>query len=195
MKSKIITIALLLLSFSASSQDKNKISGLYSFANSDFGAYTAIDGWGQYKRKDTKIFGINYQRNLKGNLYLESGFEYSFNKFDLYPTPDPTINQNPREINIKMLSIPVFLNYSGKYFFINGGPLFDYEIDRENYASNANQTGIGFELGIGVKYSLNKIEISINTFMTLHSIVPFEKEKYHQHLSEGGIKLGIGYSF
>ena len=55
--------------------------------------------------------------------------------------------------------------------------------------------GFGYGIGFGGKYSFDKFLIYLNPNFKRHSVVPFEKENYHQKLTEFGIQLGIGYEF
>jgi len=65
---------------------------------------------------------------------------------------------------------------------------------KENKVTDS-QSGIGFGTGIGLKYTYNKAGIFINPFLNVHALIPFHKEKYQQHLVEGGIKFGVYYNF
>ena len=195
MKTKLLLITFLVLSFSALSQSKNKISFLHGIATNELLRIAVLDGTGHNESKGATIFGINYQRQIKENLYLESGFEYSINKFLVYPSIDPTLDRIPTEKEINMIRIPIYLNYSGKYLFANGGAIIDYEIEKLSDESNNKQTGLGFGIGIGGKYDYRNFEIYINPFLSIHTVIPIENNNWNEYLLEGGIKFGIAYLF
>jgi hypothetical protein len=189
MKTKLILLALILLSTRAYCQTKNSLSILYGTAGNAILAPTGVDG------KGATLYGFNYQRNLTKLFSIETGLEYSINNvlWDYEDAYNPHFI--PQKGNVRMLSVPVYADFTFfKYLFADAGLIADFET---NYHSNAlvdNQSGIGFGLGIGGKYSFKKMTVFVNPFLQLHSLISFYNES-HDSLSDAGIKFGIGYRF
>jgi len=78
----------------------------------------------------------------------------------------------------------------GRYFFVNGGPIVDFQTTENSINS---QSGIGYSLGLGGKYELNKFSLFINPNFKRHAVIPFEKEMYQQKITEIGIQAGLGF--
>jgi len=141
-----------------------------------------------------KLYELKYSRQINRFFSIESGLEYSINKIETVSFPDGMNHYN--ESNIKMLSIPVYGDLTiWKYFFLDAGPTIDFELHRQTSESTYNQSGIGFGLGIGGRYTLKNFTISLNPFYQKHLILRSKKGAYHENLWESGIKLGLGYNF
>jgi hypothetical protein len=195
----IIIIAFLSLKTNA---QNNRISIFYGFARNELFRSDDLDGSASFNGKGSDIYGITYQRYLSDHFSLETGLEYSKNKIEITPAYYPETHmyvgnvQQVRSVNIEMFTIPVYVNYTFlEYFFVNGGALIDFEINRDEYESPDKQSGIGFGAGIGVQYTLQHFKFFINPMLRFHAVIPFERENYQQHLVETGVKLGIGYNF
>ena len=189
----IIIIVFLSLKINA---QKNRIGFFYGLAGNELIRSTSLDGGASYDGKGSDIFGINYQRILNKDLYLETGLEYSKNKIGITPPFYPGIDLTPRQEDIVLITIPVYVKFTFfKYFFVNGGTLIDFEIDRTEYQSTDDQSGIGFGGGIGGQYTFRNFTFYINPLFRYHAVIPFQKENYQQHLTEAGIKFGLDYNF
>jgi len=97
--------------------------------------------------------------------------------------------------DLKLISVPVIAKFTFfKYFYADAGLSIDKEI---NYAGNyllLDQSGMGFESGVGVQYTLNHITVFINPYIKFDGITHFNwKENFS--LLENGVKFGLGYSF
>ncbi|MDG1195260.1 MAG: hypothetical protein P8N27_07080 [Polaribacter sp.] len=193
MKVKSILILLLIVaSFKCYSQKSNQFRFYYGFADSELLRNEDLVGSASYDNSNSYEFGIKYLRKLSNKLSIETGINV-FNseiKITLAFTGTPV---NFRQEELKLVSIPIYVNYSlGKYFYINGGPIFDFQNGEESFDS---QSGIGYGIGIGGKYNFDNFLIYINPNFKRHSFIPFEKENYHQKLTQIGIQMGIGYYF
>lgn len=78
------------------------------------------------------------------------------------------------------------------FLFFNDGPIIDFQKSENNTDS---QFGIRYGLGIGAKYYFKNISIFINSNFKRPAVITFEKENYHQKLTEFGIKFVLGYRF
>ena len=96
---------------------------------------------------------------------------------------------------MSLISIPLVLraNFS-KIFFINAGTLIDFDFAKDNEIID-NQTGMGFTIGLGVKYDFKcGISVFANPFLRLHSLIYFVPDKLHNRLCDGGVRFGITYN-
>ncbi|PXY02931.1 hypothetical protein DF185_02220 [Marinifilum breve] len=193
MKAKSILILLLIVaSFKCYSQNDNELRIYYGFVDSELLRNGDLAGSGGYDNNNSYEFGLKYLRKLSNKLSLETGINFLNAKVKITPafTGTPV---NSRQEDLKLVSIPIYANYSiGKYFYINGGPILDFQSGEESFDS---QSGIGYGIGIGGKYKFDNFIIYVNPNFKKHSFIPFEKENYHQKLTQFGIQIGLGYEF
>lgn len=185
-------IIILLLNLKSFSQQSNEVRTYFGFIDSKLLRSENFDGGASYSNENSYEFGVKYLKKLTPKLSLETGINFMSSNVKISPNLIGA-NIEPYYENLKMISIPMFINYSiGKYFFLNGGPVLDVQNSTELFDS---QSGFGYGIGFGGKYSFEKFLIYLNPNFKRHSVVPFEKENYHQKLTEFGIQLGIGYKF
>lgn len=185
-------IIILLLNLKCFSQQSNEVRTYFGFIDSKLLRSENFDGGASYSNENSYEFGVKYLKKLTPKLSLETGINFMSSNVKISPNLIGA-NIEPYYENLKMISIPMFINYSiGKYFFLNGGPVLDVQNSTELFDS---QSGFGYGIGFGGKYSFEKFLIYLNPNFKRHSVVPFEKENYHQKLTEFGIQLGIGYKF
>lgn len=194
MKTILIILCCVLFSIESFAQTKNRVS--ISFATVDNGLEIP-EGWlGDmgHSGKGGKLYDLKYARQINKFFSIETGLEYSINKIETDYFPDGIMHY--KETDIKMLSIPIYGDLTfWKYFFVNAGPTIDFELHRQTSESTYNQSGIGFGLGIGGRYTLKNFTVSLNPFYQKHLVLRSKKGAYHENLYEGGIKLGLGYNF
>lgn len=171
---------------------KNEVKVYGGFVGSDF--FTEpLDGAGSSNNKNSFTFGIRYLRNITDAFCLETGVDFFETKVEITPafTGNPV---SSREESLKLITIPLYGNYTfGKYFFVNGGFLLDFD---KSKGSMDSQSGIGCGVGLGGKYTLGGFIFYVNTNLKIHSaFIPFEKERYHEKLIESSLQFGIGYRF
>lgn len=185
-------IIILLLNLKCFSQQSNEVRTYFGFIDSKLLRSENFDGGASYSNENSYEFGVKYLKKLTPKLSIETGINFMSSNVKISPNLIGA-NIEPYYENLKMISIPMFINYSiGKYFFLNGGPVLDVQKSTELFDS---QSGFGYGIGFGGKYSFEKFLIYLNPNFKRHSVVPFEKENYHQKLTEFGIQLGIGYKF
>lgn len=195
MKIKKLAVAIIIaiIAIKSYSQSRNEIRILYGFSDSELLRNVNLDGGGDHTTRNFSEFGIKYLRQIKGNLKIETGLNFVSLSVGINDInyEGPAVKTRFEKLDI--ISIPINLNYVfGKYFFVNGGPFIDFQ-SSEN--SSDSQSGIGYNLGVGLKYRIDKMVFFVNPNYKRHAVFPFEKEKYHQRLTEIGIQFGAGYKF
>ena len=185
-----------LLAFQISAQNSNRISFFYAFTTNNLIINQGLDGGPSLDGQGSDIFGFNYQIFLGKNLSLETGIEYSKNKIDIKPNFYPDIDLTPKAVTIEMFTIPLYANFTFlKYFYVNAGLLIDFETNRDDYPKTDEQSGVGFGAGIGAQYTFRNFTLYVNPMIRYHAVLTLQKEKNQQHLTEAGVKFGIGYNF
>ncbi|UTM21794.1 hypothetical protein [Dyadobacter chenhuakuii] len=187
----------MLFSIESFSQNANSIFFTYSLSNPEPVYNRSVDGGAGYKAVASNSFGLRYFVKSNKIITLETGIDYSsFHfKLDYVGIPDiaiPDITQS-----IKVISVPVYAHLTFlRYLFVNGGLLFDLEIDKK-VSDIDKQTGIGLGLGIGLKYKYRKVNVFLNPFFQRHGVVGLGKQDSgtRQSIINPGGRIGIGYSF
>lgn len=198
MKAILLAIFLILSGFlaPASAQFRKSIGIHYSFpAGSTLFTLLKVEGGGSYEGRSMHNFGVSYIHGLTRMLSLETGLEYSAHQVLLYPAFTGDNRIQPAEKRVKILTAPVMAQITlGNYIYLNGGPLLDLDISRPRQTSN--QTGIGIALGTGGRYIFKSgLFIFANPSVRVHGIIPFSPGSINYHVAEGGIRLGMAYTF
>lgn len=184
-------LVIFIITIKSYSQNTNEFRLYFGISDTKF-LNESMDGGAGYENEQFGEFGIKYLKQLSKNIYIETGINYA--KSDIKITPEfmgEPVQSRFEELEI--ISIPMYVNYTfSKYLFINGGPLLDFQTSDN---STDSQSGIGYSLGIGVKYEFSKLILFINPNFKRHAVIPFEKENNHQKLTEFGIQIGLGYKF
>ncbi len=185
-------IVLFAVVHSYAQKGSNELKIYYGIIDSELLRKESLVGSGSYDNKSSYEIGFKYQRNISGKFSIETGINYM--SCEVKITPAMTgITLNPEYEDLKMISVPVYANYTfGKYFFANAGPIIDFQNSDVTFDS---QSGIGYGIGVGGEYKFDSFLIYVNPNFKRHSVLPFDKEEYHQKLTEFGIQFGIGYEF
>ena len=191
-KKMLFIVVISIITIQSYSQNSNEFRIYYGFSDSELIRDVSLVGAGSQYAENSKEFGIKYLKQLKNNLSIELGI--NFLKSDLILNGAPMIPAFPTTYEkLEMISIPIYANYTlWKYLFVNGGPILDFQITENSIDS---QSGIGYSIGFGGKYDFNNFLIYINPNYKRHAVLPFEKENYHQRLTEFGLQFGLGYKF
>jgi len=188
----LITLIVTLISIQCYSQHSNEFRIYYGFVDSKLLRNANLDGGASYENGNSYEFGFKYLRKISGKLFLESGINYMSTQVKI-TTALIGLPFSSRTEELKMISIPIYANYTfGNYFFVNGGAILDFQNSKKSFDT---QSGIGYSIGVGGKYDFDKFSIFVNPNYKRHSLIPFEKENNHQKLTEFGIQVGLGYSF
>lgn len=193
-----------MLSYSLLAQEKSGMKRSVGFTFSTFGSNDVINsaretllGGPSYSGKSFYTIGVSYVHPVCSWIYIESGIEYSNHTITVKPMSMPGMEYTPYDKDISLINIPITarLNFL-KYFFINGGFMLDLDIG--NSSPIDRQSGVGTLLGIGAKYNLNNgLGAFVNGYYKFHSLIPFsaDSDEYRWRLMEGGLRIGITYSF
>ncbi len=151
----------------------------------------ALDGGASYDLNTGISIGFQYNRQLNDKLYLQTGINWYKNSVSVTPSFHPDIDMTPKEYDIQLLYIPVFLKVDiSKYFFINGGLIVDFDITKSKHITS--QSGIGAGLGIGTEFSItDKLVIQLNPYLNFHGLALIDKENYPERICDLGIKLNL----
>ena len=188
------------LSSNAQNEDETR-KGQIGFTFSSFGendVFRSHELLGSASKSGDSFytFGISYLYKLNNTFDVETGIEYSNHKIFVKPMvlPDMDAYSPNYSANLSLVNIPVTLRVNFlKYFFINGGILF--EMDASTSSPIDGQTGIGSILGLGIKYDFKSgLSAFINPYLKAHSLVPFSSGDNHQRLMESGFRFGLMYT-
>jgi len=189
-KQLLSILIILFTSLPVFSQSAHEFRVLYGKLDSRIMRKEELTGSGSYNTVNFDEFGIRYLKQITGKLYVETGLNYLGMQLKINPAP-MGIPMESRYEDLNIISVPVYANYTlGKYFFVNGGPIVDFQTTENSIDS---QSGIGYSLGLGGKYELNKFSLFINPNFKRHAVIPFDKEMYQQKLTEIGIQAGLGF--
>ncbi len=148
-------------------------------------------GDGHSDKNEMLAVGVSYSRSLNRVFSFETGLEYIRGRF-VSRSCDP--GEIPHDSQLDLLSIPIGVKGTfGKYFFINGGTLFDLGIT--SHGGIDSQTGLGAMLGMGLQCAFGpRFTAYVNPYLRWHALIPFDKKLYHEHLTEAGIRFGLTYT-
>lgn len=198
---KVATIVLFLLIIGCLSAQESAISSkagkigisFASFGTNEVVRFTVLDGDATYKPDFFYALGIHYVYPLRSHLGLEAGIEYVSHRTRVIPNIHPLIFIEPYREKISFVSIPISVRADFlKYFFVQGGMLLN--IDGSSDLFVHNQSGLGVLAGLAFQYQFDMgISVFVNPYTKLHSLLPFQKSRYHQRLWESGFRIGISY--
>ncbi len=193
MKFKLILLALLVLSFRAYSQSQNNISVVYGISATNVDIHGAIGDFG-YNAKSGMVYGLTYTRGLNRLFSLETGLLFVTDKAE-QSSVTPGIGNVKNDGNIKLISIPVLAKFTFfKYFYADAGTSIDKETNYSNTSVANDQSGLGFELGVGGQYTFGHVTIFVNPYVKQYGAIRFDGGQ-NFNLLEDGFKFGIGYHF
>lgn len=174
-------------------QNDNEFRVFYGLSEAGF-LGPDLDGGGGWAVTNFDEVGFRYLRGITNRLYVEIGMNYASMEVKATIAPAGHLGElNSEKMNL--ISVPIFAHYTlGKYLFVNGGPLLDFELDQRPDGVDS-QSGIGYCVGIGGMYSFDKFLVFVNPNFKHHALFPFQKTSNHERLAELGIQFGIGYRF
>lgn len=197
MRTTFIFVLIICL-FSLSVYSKNGKTGLSYSLNGGTNVlrFQNVDGAGSNSITTAHGVGILYLHPISNWLELESGLNYSWmNVKYSWLNMDFSKTNETSYSNVSLLNIPIGVRTNFlKYFFANGGLLFDFDVNRDSNSTVDNQTGIGLMFGLGIKYDFKfGGSLFINPYGKLHSLIPFFPSNYQEHIVESGARFGFTY--
>lgn len=195
MKRLLPLLLLCLLGTTLWAQTGNKLIVTMGYSNSQPLYNKTLNGGPSFNGNGTASVGLRYVPQSKNALSLETGVEYIHHRYTIHSNLPPNVAAQNREEKLQMLSIPLYARLSFlKYLFFQCGPLLDIELNKKN--SIQRQTGMGLGAGIGGSINLGKFALMINPFFQRHALIGFSKnEGTGQSMINGGVRLGLGYTF
>ena len=191
LKKLLLPLFFTFFSLSAFSQTQNEIRLYYGFTNSDLLRSEDLDGAASTDVENSYEFGFRYLLEITDNLALETGLNYW--RGDVITSAHMPFQTSHSE-ELQTTSIPIFANYNFlDYFFVNGGPVMDFQGSESE--SVDPQAGIGVGFGLGAQYAFNDFNIFVNPNFRRYAVIPFEEKNFHQKLTTFGVQLGVGYRF
>lgn len=198
LKSLLFGLSFLLISSSLIAQEYSEYRkpqigiSFSSFGKSESIHFKNVDGAGSFETKDFYTLGVNYLFPVNRAFSLEVGVEYS-KQNTVFSYPGPGII--PSKVSLDLISIPVSMHFNFlNYFFLNGGLFLGIQANKSDLIDN--QSGVGGNLGAGLKYDFeNGISIYGNPYLKIHSVIPFSSGGNHQRLMENGLRFGVRYGF
>ena len=200
MEKQVILLYVLILGISITSKagDAEPVRGkcqlgltFSSFGSNDLISFQKTMGGPGYHSDGFESFGINYIYKLNRTIDFETGIEYSRYKIIVEPNLPLIYGGTPYSAKFSLIQIPTtvrvnFLNY----FFVNGGVFLDIGATSSN--PDFNQNGIGANLGIGLKYDVNRrLSLFANPYSKVHSLFHFTSGGNRQILVESGFRFGM----
>lgn len=157
--------------------------------------FASLDGGGGNKGVGEWHSGFSLNKKVRENICVGGGIVYTHHRIENTPEYFPDVEIVSETETIQLLSVPLEVRFGFlKYFFINTGPSFDFDITKGSREVDS-QTGIGWSAGIGAGIEYGKVYFILNPAIKIHSLIAFNHEQHQQHLSEAGLSLGIGYTF
>jgi hypothetical protein len=193
MKKTLISLIFLVVSnYSYSQTHSIGLSPGYIFSGgaADF---AALDGASSYHYKSGNQFGLNYRLQLSKNLSLLSGLQRQQLSMEAQ-NGSSTGELQTWDFQVENLNIPFYANLSFfKYFFVEGGPMLNFQVNQQDPFGIDDQSGIGAALAIGAQYDIGKLNVFIKSQTLMQAIIPFSKENYHDRLTANSLTIGVFY--
>jgi hypothetical protein len=190
MKFKFILLALVILSATAFSQSKNNFSVVYGVSNADVDIHNAVGDYG-YDSRAGMLYGLTYTRTLNNKFSIETGLIFSNDKIRSESIL-PGFGNRIVDGTVKSFSVPVYFKFAFfKYLYADMGMLIDKQTDYSDNSVVNDQSGLGFEVGIGGKYNIGRVSVFVNPYYRLYGA----SSSSNNNLDEAGLKFGVGYNF
>lgn len=193
LKKLLILFAFAIVSQFAYSQ--NHSFGLsYSYIyNGGANDYAELVGASSYHIKNGGQYNLNYKYQLSKNLNLISGLQ--FQQIGMQSQNGSTTGElQTWDFQVDYLNIPILANLTFlKYLFVEGGPMLNFQINEEDSNGIDDQTGVGLSLGFGAQYDMGKLNFFLKSQNQIQTLIPFNRENYHDRLIANSLSVGFFY--
>lgn len=163
--------------------------------NANIVYFQTIDGGAAYEGEGYYTIALNYLYSINKVLDIGTGIEYGKYSVNITPNPPPPHEGTPFLSEYEMLNIPITIRANfAKYFFVNGGIQFDFDLKNE-YTYTINQ-GMGAMLGLGFNYTFKfNLSLFVNPYVKAHNLINFSEYNVNNDIKEAGIRIGAFYRF
>jgi hypothetical protein len=193
MKFKLFLALFITISIRAFAQPNNTVAVVYGSYNTLVDIHNSIGDFG-YNPKTGTSFGLTYTKKLSPLLSLQTGLIYADDKAD-ENSDLPGRAGIYIDGDLKMISVPIIAKFTFFHFlYADAGLSLDKEINYKGNYLGLDQSGVGFEIGVGAQYTSSHITVFVNPYVKDYGLAHFSsKEDFN--LLEDGFKFGLGYSF
>jgi hypothetical protein len=164
-------------------------------SNNSVYRFRSIEDDADYTAGKSASFGFTYLKPLNNWLDIETGIEYFIGNASIISIV-PTYNgltDYYHNGSVSLINIPVGVRANFlKYCFVNGGVLFGIDVSKDSPINS--QTGLGVQLGAGLKYDFKTgISLFVNPYIKIHSLIPGSFNDYNLRLFESAFRFGMTY--
>lgn len=163
--------------------------------NSSIYYFQTREGGANYEGDGYYTIALNYLYSINRVLDIETGIEYGKYSMTVTAYPPPPYEEITYLADYELINIPVSLRANfAKYFFINGGIQFDFDLKNEyTYSSHK---GMGAMIGVGFNYTFKfNLSLFVNPYVKAHHLINFSDYNVSNDIKELGIRIGMMYSF
>ncbi|WP_268035942.1 hypothetical protein [Algoriphagus sp. PAP.12] len=185
-KTIILSITFFFLMTASFAQSSLRVGTLVEFSSAmvDDGDWV---GSGSSDLQKYRTLGLSFSKAWNDKWELYSGI-YSI-EADHIMTPAPGLDIPERTEDFSMLSIPVLGSYSFLPFaFVTAGPVFDF-----SGSDNLDQSGIGYQVGVGGKYHVDKVRFSLIPNFKRHGVILYDSPSRKRNVMEFGLRFEVSY--
>lgn len=184
---------------SVRAQSGIELKGYYGISGNRLARKIQLTGSSSVNMESLSEFGLILSKGIAKKLRFNAGVNYTMAQVYYRPAPCPNCGMENRSSYVhnsdfEMVTIPVYLEYTFlKFLYGAVGPVVDFQTSHTN--NFTDQSGVGYLVGAGAKYTTNKIVFSVFPHYKRHHVIPFEKTENKYLLEEFGLQFGIAYRF
>ncbi|WP_421870044.1 outer membrane beta-barrel protein [Marinoscillum sp.] len=192
MKKLLITSLIVITAHFTLAQKSIGISYL-GLGSNDAIHLTSLAGAASYSGESYYGVQLDYLAPINQVLSFETGIGYRHHELLQHPNVPPNMDTAPNDVNASILTIPVGVRVNFlKYLFINPGLILNADLGSSGNVSG--QTGVGFNLGVGLQYEFaSGLGVYVNPYTAMHSTLSLSSENYPERITESGLKIGVTF--
>ncbi len=155
--------------------------------------YAELVGASSHNLRYGAQYSLNYKYQFSKKLSINSGLQFQQTSMQS-ENSSTTGERQTWDYQVDNLNIPILANFTFlKYLFVEGGPMLNFQINDEDPYGIEDQSGLGLSLGLGAQYDIGKFNIFIKSQGQMQTLIPFNKENYHDRLITNSLSIGIFY--
>jgi len=195
MKKLYVLLFIFVLFASEMKAQKAEVGITFSaLSNNDIARFKSIEDDSGSDAGKSYSFGVTYVKPLNSWLSIESGIEFLQGKAATHSIVSTMygLSTVSHSGTISLINIPVGIRISFlKYCFVNGGLFIDMDASSDSPVDS--QSGIGSQLGFGLKYDFKTgISVFVNPYTKIHAF-PISFQSNQEHFFESAIRFGMSY--